>query len=45
MLLHEDMRLMAVLDAVEEKTEVTRLSLKNGLSQKSPSFDAVQILK
>lgn len=43
MLLREDTRLMAVPDAVEEKTEVTRLNLKNGLSQKSPSFDAIQI--
>lgn len=43
MSLREDMRLMVVPGAVEGKTEVTRLNLKNGPSQRSPSFDAAQI--
>lgn len=41
MLLRGDTRLKAVLDAVEGKTGVTRLSLMNDLNQRSPSFDAV----
>lgn len=45
MLLREDTQLTVVPGAVEEKTEEIHLSLKNGLIQKSPSFDAVRVLR